>query len=137
MMMKFKMGKINVDQFAILSQNTPTGDIDINVNLRFKYSLEARRIAPNMQFSFKHKESTLVILEVTCEFEIHPDDWKELFTSSELCIPKSILEYFGAQTVGTSRGIMHCKTEGTPYNGIVLPPIDITQLVPDDIHIPL
>lgn len=136
-MMKFKMTKINIDQFAILNQEAPISDIDININLRFKYSLEARRIAPNMQFSFKHNESTLVILEVTCEFEIHPDDWKELITSSELCIPKSILEYFVAQTVGTARGIMHCKTEGTSYNGIILPPIDITQLVTDDIRIPL
>lgn len=136
-MMKFKMTKINIDQFAILNQEAPISDIDININLRFKYSLEARRIAPNMQFSFKHKESTLVILEVTCEFEIHPDDWKELITSSELCIPKSILEYFVAQTVGPARGIMHCKTEGTSYNGIILPPIDITQLVTDDIRIPL
>lgn len=136
-MMKFKMVKINIDQFAILSQDAPNGDIDVNVNLRFKYSLEARRIASVMQFSFKHKESPLLILEVTCEFEIHPDDWNELFTSSELCISKSILEYFGVQTVGTARGIMHCKTEGTAYNGIILPPLDITQLVKEDIHIPL
>ena len=37
--------------------------------------------------------------------------------------------------VGTVRGIIHAKTEGTVLNAIVLPPINLTEIIKDDILI--
>lgn len=54
-MMKFRMVKITVDQFAILSNEAPTGDLDINIEIGMKYAAVARRIMPTLSFSFEKK----------------------------------------------------------------------------------
>lgn len=78
----------------------------------------------------------MLMLQITCEFEINPGDWKENLVNGEtVTIPKDTLEYFAVHTIGTARGILHCKTEGTPFNGIVLPPLDATKLVKGDLKI--
>jgi hypothetical protein len=35
-------------------------------------------------------------------------------------------------TIGTSRGILHAKTEGTEFNKFILPTINVNQLVEKD-----
>lgn len=35
--------------------------------------------------------------------------------------------------VGTARGILHAKTENTLFNQFLLPTIDVTELVTDDV----
>jgi len=37
-------------------------------------------------------------------------------------------------TVGTVRGILHTKTEGTNFNGFVIPTINVTELVTSDVR---
>jgi hypothetical protein len=40
-------------------------------------------------------------------------------------------------TVGTIRGILHCKTEGTPFNALILPPINVSEMVTGDLELPI
>ena len=84
--MRFRMARINIDQFAILTDIVPNGSLEVNVKL--------------------------VILKV-------------------------MLEHFAVQTVGTARGILHCKTEGSQFNGIILPPVNVTELVTEDMILPI
>ncbi len=135
--MKFRMTKITVDQFAILTREAPAGDISINIEMNLKYSVEARRIMTSMLFTFEKGSEKALLLEQSCEFEIAKDDWEASVSDGKVTIPKSTVEYFGAQTVGVARGVLHCKTEGTPLNGLILPPINITQLVREDMTIKL
>jgi len=36
-------------------------------------------------------------------------------------------------TVGTARGVLHSKTESTPFNGLIIPPINVEQIIQEDI----
>ena len=36
-------------------------------------------------------------------------------------------------TIGTVRGILHAKTEGTKYNSYILPTINVAELIKTDI----
>ncbi len=135
-MVRFNMFKINTEQFAILENECPcSNDISLNTELLFKYSIEGKSIASEVAFSFESEKSKFIILKISCEFAIHPDDWDTFKNDNSIVIPKNLLEYFAVQTIGTARGILHCKTEGTPFNIFVLPPIDVTQMIPGDMII--
>lgn len=131
-MMKFRMVKITVDQFAILSNEAPTGDLDINIEIGMKYAAAARRIMPTLSFSFEKEGTKLLLLQMNCEFEIAPDDWEAATADGKVKITKPTLECLVAQTVGASRGIMHCKTEGTLFNGVILPPVNVARFITED-----
>lgn len=131
-MVRFRMFKINVDQFAILADN-PVPNVKIDNKMSLDISQENRNIRINMTFNFSDGTNSLMLLKMNCEFNVHQEDWSRFQTEDKIVIPKSIIDYFVVQTVGTARGILHCKTEGSPFNYIVLPPMDVSQMVKEDI----
>ena len=135
-MTRFKMFRISTQQFAILKDECKR-EYSIRTDTEIKHSNDGSAIAILMAFSFVESGTLAMILKVMCEFSIHPDDLKEMTSDGKITIPKSLLEHFLVHTVGTARGILHCKTEGTPFNAIILPPIDVTTIIKTDLVIPL
>ena len=136
-MVRFRMFRISTGQFAILSTDAPQGDMDINTNMELKHTNDGSAIQVHATFSFNEKEKQVMVLDTTCEFAIHPDDLCSITKERQVVIPKELIDYYIAQTVGTARGILHCKTEGTPFNGIIIPPMNVTGMFKDDMVIDL
>lgn len=136
-MIKFRMAKINVVQFAILSDTLPDNGLSYSVGLGFKCAPAAMRIGCTFTIEVAHNDATILKLEVFCEFDIKPDDWNSRIKDSTLTITCDELGYFANQAVGTARGIMFCKTEGTPFSQFILPPVNITKLLDEDFTIDL
>ena len=130
------MIKISTVQFAILSKDVAEG-YTINTSAEFKHSFDGSAVAIDMTFSFEDKGQKCIVLEVACEFGIHPEDLRTITKDNKVVIPKNTIDYFSAQTVGTARGILHAKTEGTPFNGIIIPPMDVTKMLKSDMVIEL
>lgn len=131
------MAKINISQFAILSERPPEDNIEYDIGLGFKYSLEGQRIAAEFSYSYEDDKGKFLLLDISCEFDVHPDDWNAAIKENVLTIPKVMLEYFAAQTVGTARGILHCKTEGTPFNYLIIPSVNVSKMIASDLVVPL
>lgn len=135
-MVRFRMFKISVVQFAILSREVAEG-YNVGTSAVIKHTVDGGSVAVDMTFSFENGKEKAMVLEVLCEFGIHPEDLQTMTSDNKVVIPKSALDLFLAQTVGTARGILHCKTEGTPFNGIIIPPINVTNLFSSDLIINL
>lgn len=127
------MFRINVPQFAILKESMPAGNINLNTQLEFGYIADARRVSCEMKFDFSSEETAFITMILRCEFEVFKDDWDAFIKESTLTIPKSVLELFAVHTVGTARGIMFCRTEGTPFNYIIIPPINVSEMISSDL----
>lgn len=139
-MTRFRMRKITVQQFAILTETPPTSpqdNIELNIQVMPKYSVEAQGIATSIKFQFLYDDKPFILLELTCEFQIEKTDWKEFVQGDKIVIPKFLLETFVVHTIGTARGIMYCKTEGTPFNIFILPPLNVTEFIKGDLVIDL
>lgn len=128
MMVRFLMSRIAVKQFAILEKQCPEDGLVLDTDLSFQYSREAHQVACTATFTFKYSERVLVLIGCECTFLVHPDDWKT-FEGEEIVIPKSVLEMFALHTVGTTRGILFCKTEGTPFSELLIPPLNIRKMI--------
>lgn len=136
-MIRFRMTKIGTEQFAILSENPPQGQFSSTLSATSKYSATDRIIAMNLTFEFGDNDSKFMILAIQCDFQFNPDDWENAKSDNKVVIPKSTLEYLMAQSVGVARGILHCKTEGTSFNNIIIPPLNVTSLINEDMVITL
>lgn len=136
-MVRFRMFRISTGQFAILSADAPQEDVDITTNMELKHAKDGSAVQVHAIFSFNDKEKQIMLLETSCEFALHPEDLRTITKDDKVIIPKELIDYFIAQTVGTARGILHCKTEGTPFNGIIIPPMNVTGMFKGDMVIDL
>lgn len=137
-MIKFRMIDISVPQFAILAEEPPKAKLICDIGLGFRYAKEQKRIATELKFSYEDEQKRpVIILVVNCVFEINPADWDNSIKDGKLTLDKNILGYFASQTVGVTRGILYERTNGTPFNSLILPPINLTKMLNDDLVIPL
>lgn len=118
---------IHLNQFAIL-KNESKEELGMNVSLNFKYADEGKKIACVVAFNFLSDAEKVMVLGLTCEFEIQEDDWKTLRKENEIIIPKNLLDFFAVHTIGTARGVLFCKTENTQFNYVVIPPVNVSEM---------
>ena len=136
-MVRFRMTKITIKQFAILAEAAPTDDINLNTELDFKISGEYKTVGVNETFTFISHGSIFLKLELFCEFTVSKTSWESLANSENMVFPKDFLQIIASQTVGTARGILFCKTENTPFSEYIIPPINIAEMVNQDAAIKL
>lgn len=126
---------IHADQFATLVKELPDKDLGFNVDISYKYANKGKVVACSVKFTFTSKEEKILIIETTCDFEIEENSWADFVKDSTVTIPKNLLEYFAVHTIGTTRGIMYCKTENTSFNRLIIPPLNVTGMVQNDLVI--
>ena len=138
-MIRFRMVKINVDQFAILidKDKVPTEGLSYTVNLGFSIAPDVKGIACGFSVEFAHNNKPILKLSISCEFSVHPEDWNTHIKDNIFTLSTEDLGFFANQTVGSARGIMFCKTEDTDFRNFILPPIDLTKIIDDDLVIDL
>jgi len=134
-MVGFRMNKIRVDQFAILTENIPSEDLSLDFTISFGVAPSIHEVCTTVRFDISHEDSPLLVLELSCFFEIREEDWIKFKQDNKIIIPKELLAHFGVHTIGTARGILHCKTEGTQFNTFILPPINVSERITEDIII--
>ena len=134
-MISFRMIKINVSQFAILADAAPEDNLTYTVGLRFLGASEAKRVACEFTVEFAHLDKPIVKLAMLCEFDILPTDWDERIKDNAITLTKDELGFFANQTVGVARGVMFCKTEGTPFSHFIVPPVNLVSLITEDFTI--
>ncbi|MEK7719911.1 MAG: hypothetical protein AAB347_09930 [Bacteroidota bacterium] len=132
---RFSLAKISTDQFAIIPGSFKIGEaVNLKTSLQFGSDKENKLISIKASFQFEQQTIPFLIIEASCFFMIEPNDWNTFILESEVIVPKSIITHFVMLAVGTVRGILHAKTEGTNFNGFVIPTINVTELVAGDIR---
>jgi hypothetical protein len=133
---RFNLIKISTEQFAIAGDIPPeNAKIAFTTNLQFKSSSENRIVVAFTKFNFEYEGKPFLIVEGSCQFNIHPEDWQS-FENKEndtIVIPKALLTHLAMLTVGTTRGILHAKTENTPHNRFFIPPVNLNIIIKEDL----
>ena len=75
-------------------------------------------------------------MEVSCIFVIEPKSWNNLTSEGNIKFPTGFLQHLATITLGTARGILFQKTEGTKYNIYHLPLLDVTSAIKEDLVVP-
>ncbi len=131
----FSLKKVTTEQFAIIEEGfNEKGKIRLNTSLRFAADDTKKFIAVFTSFIFDSDNKPFLKIEAGCHFSIQNPAWLEMFKPeiNTLIVPKGFLTHLTMLTIGTSRGILHAKTEGTNFNKYVLPTINVTLLIKED-----
>lgn len=131
----FALIKITTEQFAIIEENFKNGaEIKLHINFRFAADNEQNVVAVFNSFVFETEDKPFLLIEAGCHFAIAPDSWEGMYDKEQdkLIVQKEFLQHMGMLTVGTSRGILHAKTENTNFNQFHIPTVNIAELIKKD-----
>lgn len=133
----FAMVGLKTISFATIEASyKKTGATNLMTGISFGLDIDDHTITCNANFSFeKKKDQPFLILEIQAFFEIEKNDFlhKMKQEDNSYVITKGLAIHFAVLTVGSARGILHSKTEGTHFNNYLLPTIDVKSIVSEDI----
>ncbi len=129
----FVLAAIKTEQFALFEEKySAKKELNITTSLEFKINEEQKLIGVFATFTFEQAKKIFIKIQVSCHFTIEPNAWKSFHKEDLIVFPKIFMGHLTMLTIGTSRGILHAKTEGTEFNKFILPTINVNQLVDKD-----
>lgn len=130
----FAFVNIKTKQFAVIKEAyRKNGELQLQADTGYGISVGKKQIVVNTHFRFYKKESPFLSLEVDCFFEINKKGWKSFEQDNGgITLPNNLIAHLTVLTIGTTRGILHSKTEGTRYNKYILPTINVNELINND-----
>lgn len=134
-MIGFNMQQIKVDQFAILTDSIDKKDLGMQADASVAVDAEHRMVRLQMKFGYYVEEQLVLTFALSCFFAVDVDSWEMLKKDNKIILSHGFLAHLAMHTVGTARGILFCKTEGTPFQQIILPPLNVEKMFEEDIVI--
>lgn len=132
----FALTKVTTEQFALIEGGfSETGSITIGTSLRFGSDYRQKMITCFSAFTFESDKKPFITIEAGCHFEIAEAAWSQMLDkkSNSLRVPRQLLTHLAMLTVGTTRGILHAKTENTNFKKYFLPTINVSALIKKDL----
>lgn len=132
----FSFKQIRTEQFAIFPENGNCAEkLALNTELNFGLDKEKRIIQVRVKINFENNGLPFILLIVACFFEIVPESYANFIVNEDgkTVIPCGLAKHFCVLAVGTTRGILHTKTENTEYNKFLLPTINVNSMVQEDL----
>lgn len=135
-LIRFGIGGMYVREFAILSPNIPIGE-NIQTTFSFSFSfLAGQAVIATVIINYHSNEVNHLKLTFDCVFSIEKDDWHFIDKYDSFVLPKPLAIHLMMLTYGSARGVLFSRTEGTPWHLSILPLVDLTLLVKEDIVTP-
>lgn len=135
----FGLRKITTEQFAIIENafDKDNQNIQIGNGLRFGFNTENRVVTVLLSVNFSQDKGPFLILEIGCYFEIFKDHWDNIYNADlgEIKLPVALASHLVVLSMGTLRGVLYAKLENTPFNMFLLPTINVTEMVKEDVVI--
>lgn len=136
MALQFQLVKIDVPQFAIINDGEFSNPLQINFEINFAVDNSISSIKNTLKVVYLNSNDPVMQLVVESYYAVSPDSWKEMTKPDKsIVVPVGFLQHLAAITVGTTRGVLHSRTEGTNLNRFVLPLINVAEMVKNDIVI--
>ena len=131
----YRISRIETLQFAIFPDLFINGqDVMVKANSGYNVRSDNHQVRNIISVNYTQNEKLLLTVQIACYFDIDSPAFNTL--KQEGTIPVDFLRYMGSISVGTLRGIIHAKTEGTVLNPIVLPPINLDVIINKDLVLP-
>ena len=134
----FQLIKITTEQFAIIPDafNKNETNIEMSIGLKFGLDNKKRIIASFIKVQFEQNKKAFIVIEVANHFNIEKNAWDGFDkTEKNIIIPKGFASHLVMLTIGTLRGVLHCKMENTEFNTFILPTINVTEMIKNDVEI--
>lgn len=132
--LQFGIANINTLEFAILEENfSESEETALGTSVNFSFDKENQMLGVDVSFQFMQDEKAFLVITVQCVFQIGDEAWESFVADNILTIPKGFASHLAVITVGTVRGVLHEKTKDTPFNDFIIPTINLTAIIKEDV----
>jgi hypothetical protein len=133
----FFLKTIQMEQFAWFEENLKEDDlekVELATQIQFKLNPQTQTVGTFVGVTFQQQQKPFLKINMSCSFKIKEEVLKQLVDEpqSKIVLPKHFLQHLVVITLGTIRGVLFAKTEGTVFNRFMLPTLDVTALVGTD-----
>ena len=137
---EFMLVKLSTDQFAVLRDMfRPDTPIGVVTQLSFGADEKEKIVVVSASFRFESDEfqAPFIILETKAYFRIKTESWNRMYDveAEILSLEKDFARHLSVIVIGTSRGILHNRTEGSDMNQVILPLINVEEILKEDVVI--
>lgn len=137
-LISFTLAGLSTEQFAILEDTGSYRDeLDLQTSLKFGVDNSKKQIVVFSKFRFEHAKNPIIVLEVSSVFKIKEYSWNDLINDNEIKFPKNFILHLAMLTIGAARGILHAKTEKSNYHSVLLPTINVNEIIGNDLVVVL
>lgn len=128
----YKLAGFELTEFKPSWENYTEGkDVDINNNIDFAFNLEERVLKCINDVVFMQGSTTVLKIQFCTYVEIHQDSMESLISEDKIVIPPVFLAQCASFGHGAIRGVMYLKTQNTPFEGVIIPPVDYRAVFKD------
>jgi ABC-type cobalamin transport system permease subunit len=131
----FSLKAIHIEQFAWFEEHFKEDDlVEVGLTTQFKLNPQNQIVGTFVGVTFQQQQKPFLKINMSCAFKIKEAVLKQLLdeTESKIVLPKHFLQHLVVITIGTIRGVLFAKTEGTIFNRFIVPTVDVTALVQTD-----
>lgn len=132
----FVLRKIVTEQFAVIDEAYEEGkEVKLNTQIQFSINPDQKMLGVKAVFKFEQTKIPFLLVEASCHFQITEKAWDSFIQeeTKAFVVPAGFMCHLSMLTVGTVRGILHAKTENTPFNKYLIPTINVAAMIADDI----
>ncbi len=130
----FRLIDIKNDQFAILEENyIDDSEVNLTTNLTFGLNNDEKTFSITAKHTFTIDSKPFLTIQTTCFFKLSDETFEKFKSENKIILPQEFVAHMAMLTIGTTRGILHTKTEGTKFNKFILPTINVVTMIPEDI----
>lgn len=131
----FILNSIKTEQYAIIEDAySEKRKTNFKAGVQFKVNRKNRQVGVYVTFSFEQNKKVFLTIQVSGHFAIKPSSWEESCTKDKIIFPKKFMTHLAMLVIGTARGVLHAKTEGTFFNKFLVPTINVIELVKENVE---
>jgi len=137
--MKFRLIKGDIDEFAIFEESLPTNldNLTIDNKISVKINVEDKKIALVNTVKYIDGDKSLLKITSILFFQIDENSWKDSIVDNQIIVSKESIQKMGSITAGATRGMLIAKCLNTPFSQLILPPVNISKMIGEDLKFTL
>lgn len=137
--MIFTLKYIETKEFEVNSHFSPLNDEILKSSLAFGFAApdqDGKNLNSSFRFQLLSENRPFITIQVTCIFDINPNEIVYNNEKNDVIIPKKIAIQLSNIVMGTTRGILFAKTKGTSLSQYSIPITDASKHITEDARLP-
>ena len=136
----FRVVGLQVESFQ-LTGNKPQSDIPVEVRTNYEFGVMPNEhlVMARLVYVYLQGEKELLQMTLVSTFDIKPDAFQTMIEGNTFTLQPFFSQYLSTINVGAARGEIHarCQAAESELADIILPPINLTEALPEPIVITL
>ena len=135
---QYRLQGFDLPQFNIRLENYGSkSGTKVMTNIAFAYNKDKCVVKSSVFIEMLQDDKKFLVMQMDAYVEIKGSSEKQMITEKGIRLPRLLQCQFASFCYGALRGVMYLKTLNTPLQNIILPPLELHDVIKNDIIISL